>query len=192
METIFLAFGVVFLAELGDKSQLAALSFGTRFPARWVVVGIAVSSLVTQALAVLLGATLGALLPTGPVAVVAGLLFLAFAWWTVRQPAEDASRDAQRSVQVTRGMSVAATVAVTVIVAEIGDKTMLATLTLAARTDPVAVLVGAAAGMLAAGVLAVFAGRELRKRVPEPLLRGVAASAFAAAGVWLLVTAALS
>lgn len=188
MEALLLAFGVVFVAELGDKSQLAALTFAARFPARWVVLGLVVASVATTGLSVVLGATLGAVLPDRPLAMAAGLAFLAFAWWTWRSRPEDSDRDAQRHVPATSGMRIAVTAGATVAMTELGDKTMLTTLALAARADPLAVFAGAAAAMSCTGVLAVIAGRELRKRVPEPVLRGLAAAAFALAGLFLLAT----
>src|SRR5262245_32099358 len=75
---------VIFVAELGDKSQLMALTFATRFRALPVRIGITVATAIVHLASVLLGAVLGAALPTGPISILAGLAFLGFAGWTLR------------------------------------------------------------------------------------------------------------
>jgi putative Ca2+/H+ antiporter (TMEM165/GDT1 family) len=83
LSAFFLSLVVIFLAELGDKSQLMAMTFATRFRALPVLIGITVATAVVHLASVLLGAALGAALPTGPISILAGLAFLGFAAWTL-------------------------------------------------------------------------------------------------------------
>ena len=84
MDAFLLSFGVIFLAELGDKSQLMALAFAARFPALPVLVAIRSRRLLVHSGSVALGATVALALPTNVIAIVAGVAFLVFAAWTLR------------------------------------------------------------------------------------------------------------
>ena len=84
MDAFILSFGVIFLAELGDKSQLLALAFATRFPAIPVLIAISLATLLVHLGSVAVGATVAVALPTNVIAIVAGLAFLVFAAWTLR------------------------------------------------------------------------------------------------------------
>ena len=125
-----ISFGVVFVAELGDKSQLMALTFATRYRALPVLVGITLATAVVHAVSVAIGYGLGAALPTGWIALVAAVAFVGFGAWTLRGDAltDDEREKAERS---TGSAVVAASVAF--FLAELGDKTMLATITLATQ-----------------------------------------------------------
>jgi Ca2+/H+ antiporter, TMEM165/GDT1 family len=182
MEELAAAFALVFVAELGDKSQLVALSLATRYRMAPVFAGMVLAYAGTQTLSVILGAVLGAALPTAPLGVAGGLLFLAFALWTWRGGAEEPEGAPAR----VGGRSVVASVAALSFVAELGDKTMLATATLATRADPVLVWIGGTAGMVAAGALAVVAGGALGARLPRRLTRVLASGLFGAFGLALL------
>jgi putative Ca2+/H+ antiporter (TMEM165/GDT1 family) len=84
MDAFLLSFGVIFLAELGDKSQLMALAFAARFPAVPVLIAITLATALVHLGSVALGATVAVALPTNVISIVAGLAFLAFAAWTLR------------------------------------------------------------------------------------------------------------
>jgi putative Ca2+/H+ antiporter (TMEM165/GDT1 family) len=119
---------------------------------------------------------------------VAGLAFLGFAAWTLRgdELTEEESRKAQRT---TRNAIIAVTVAF--FLSELGDKTMLATITLATQHGWLGTWIGSTVGMVAADALAIVAGRLLGKHLPEKAIRYGAAAAFAIFGVVLLVDALL-
>ncbi|WP_208029401.1 TMEM165/GDT1 family protein [Rhabdothermincola sediminis] len=186
--TQFLAtLGLVFVAELGDKTQLVALGLGARHRLGPVLTGLVLGFGVVNALSVTIGALLGAALPTRAVNLAGGVLFLAFAVWTLRSGSEGEEKDALGEGAGT--ITVVATTAVAIIVAELGDKTMLATATLAAKGQPVAVWVGATAGVVGAGSLGVVVGRYAGQRLPERVTRVGAAVLFAVFGVALLITA---
>jgi putative Ca2+/H+ antiporter (TMEM165/GDT1 family) len=176
------AFGVVFVAELGDKTQLLALNFGARHPLRLVALGLTLGYAAAGAIAALVGGLLGAALPDRALAIGGGIVFLVFAVVALREkPPEDA--------RIVRTSSVIATIAITIAVAEFGDKTQIATATLAARGHPVATWLGATGGEVAAGVIGAVAGSTFGKRLRPQVLRYASAALFAAFGVVMLVSA---
>ena len=181
----WLSFGVVFVAELGDKSQLMALTFATKYRPALVLTGIVAATVLINAISVGVGYGLGLALPTRWISLVAGLLFLGFALWTLR--GEDEEDDEVLS-RVGSG-PVVMTVGSAFLLAELGDKTMLATITLASQNGWAGTWLGATLGMVAAAALAIIVGRQLGKRLPERAVRYVAAALFAGFGVWLLVEA---
>ncbi|HEY3485300.1 MAG TPA: TMEM165/GDT1 family protein [Ilumatobacteraceae bacterium] len=181
------AFGVVFLAELGDKTQLLALTFGARYPFRVVALGMGLGYAVAGAFAALVGGLLGAALPEEPIALAGGVVFLVFAALALR----DAMRPQGEGDQthVVRARSVVLSIALTIAVAEFGDKTQLATATLAARGQPFATWIGATAGVLGAGLIGAFAGSVAGTKIPERALRYASAVMFAFFGVLLIISA---
>ncbi len=180
------AFAVVFLAELGDKTQLVALTLAGRYPALKVLAALGAVIAVLQTLSVTAGALISRAVPERGIAVGAGLLFLAFAVWTWR------SADADEDVDASAGAAGLLSVAGAFFLAELGDKTMLTTATLAADRGALPVWIGSFAAMLAATALAVVAGKALMTRVPAPTLRRIGAIAFAVVGTLTLAGAAAS
>ena len=181
----WLSFGVVFVAELGDKSQLMALTFATKYRPALVMSGIVAATVLINAISVGVGYGLGLALPTRWISLVAGLLFLGFALWTLRREGEEDDEILSR----VRSGPVVMTVGSAFLLAELGDKTMLATITLASQNGWAGTWLGATLGMVAAAALAITVGRQLGKRLPERAVRYVAAALFAGFGVWLLVEA---
>ena len=180
------SFAVIFVAELGDKSQLMALTFATRFKAVPVLIGITVATAIVHAISVGIGYGLGATLPTGWISLVAGLAFLAFGAWTLRgdKLTEDEKSKAERS----NGSAILA-VGGAFFLAELGDKTMLATITLATQHGWFGTWLGSTLGMVAADALAILLGRLLGRHLPEKAIKYGAAALFAIFGIWLLIEA---
>lgn len=182
--SFLVSFGVIFVAELGDKSQLMAITFASRYNPTQVLVGITLATAVVHALSVGLGYGLGTNLPTTWVSLAASLAFVGFGAWTLRGDtlSEDEKRRARRSGR-------AAIIAVTVafFLAELGDKTMLATVTLATRHESFGTWFGSTLGMVVADALAILVGHQLGKRLPERAVRYGAATLFVIIGTWLLV-----
>ena len=184
MDSFWLSLVVIFVAELGDKSQLMALAFASRYKALPVLVAITIATAVVHAFSVLAGGLLGSAFPSEAVSVAAGLAFFGFAVWTLRGD-ELGERDEQR----TRRWHPSPIVAVggAFFLAELGDKTMLATVTLATTEGWLGTWIGSTVGMVAADALAILVGRELGSRVPERTIRIGAAIGFFVFGIWLLV-----
>jgi Ca2+/H+ antiporter, TMEM165/GDT1 family len=186
LAALALSFGVIFVAELGDKSQLMALTFATRFRPLPVLVGISVATALVHLVSVGIGYGLGATLPTGWISLIAGIAFLVFGAWTLRgdKLTDDEKEKAERT---TRSAIVA--VGISFFLAELGDKTMLATITLATQHGWLGTWVGSTIGMVVADALAILVGRWLGKRLPERLIAYGAAVLFAIFGIWLIVEA---
>jgi putative Ca2+/H+ antiporter (TMEM165/GDT1 family) len=183
MGDVLTAFAVVFLAELGDKTQLVALTLAAQHKAARVLLALGAAILVLQTLSVTAGALLSRAVPDRAIAVGAGLLFLGFAVWTWR------SRDAHDDDDGATGARGLVGVAGAFFLAELGDKTMLTTAGLAADHGAVPVWIGSTAAMLASTVLAVVAGRALTSRVTPRVMRTIGAAAFAVVGVATLIGA---
>jgi Ca2+/H+ antiporter, TMEM165/GDT1 family len=184
MDAFLLSFAVIFVAELGDKSQLMALTFATRFPAMSVLIAITIATAIVHLGSVALGATVALLIPTDVISVVAGLAFFAFAAWTWRGDVLSDEDEARAGRQATG--SVILTVGTAFFLAELGDKTMLATVTLATHEEALGTWLGSTAGMVAADAIAIGIGRLLGQRLPERAIRVGAAVAFVVFGAILI------
>ncbi len=183
MNAFLLALGVVFLAELGDKSQLMALAFAARYRAMTVLVAVSIATLLVHAGSVLLGRVFALALPTNVILVVAGLAFFGFAAWTIRgdRLGEQEEERAQQS-----GRWALVTIGTAFFLAELGDKTMLATMALATTEEPIGTWLGSTVGMVAADAIAIAIGSLLGTRLPERAIKVLAAGAFVVFGVLLV------
>lgn len=179
-------FALLFIAELGDKTQLMAMTLAHRYRAAPVLAGCFAAFALLNALAVGLGGTLASLVPRGPLLGAAGLLFLAFAWRAWR---DGAAAEAPEPGPLRRFGAVV-TSFLLIVVAELGDKTQLALVAVAARGEAlVAVFAGGTAALWAVALLAVLLGRALLTRVPAQWVHRAAALLFAAFGLLALVGA---
>lgn len=185
MYAFLLSTAVIFVAELGDKSQLMAMTFATRYRVRDVLIGITVATAIVHLVSVGLGAAVGTAFEQyqGTIQVVAGLAFLAFAAWTLRgdELTEDEADKARRST----GAALLA-VGTAFFLAELGDKTMLATITLATQEGWFGTWVGSTVGMVAADALAIGVGAMLGRKLPEKAIKYGAAALFAIFGLLLI------
>ena len=180
------SFAVIFVAELGDKSQLMALTFATRFKLWPVLIGITVATALVHLVSVGIGYGLGATVPTDWISLVAGVAFLAFGAWTLR--GDKLTEDEKVKAERTTGSAILA-VGGAFFLAELGDKTMLATITLATQYGWLGTWVGSTIGMIVADALAILLGRLLGKHLPEKAIKYGAAALFFIFGVWLIVEA---
>jgi putative Ca2+/H+ antiporter (TMEM165/GDT1 family) len=179
---------LIFVAELGDKTQLVALSFATRLPALTVLAGVLVATLLVHVGSVGLGEGVGHMLPALWVKLVAGVAFIGFGLWTLRgdELAEGTGKEESRYGPLM-------TVALTFFLAELGDKTMLATVTLASQQHAfVAIWLGSTLGMVASDGLAILIGKALGRQLPERLIKYGAASIFLITGVVTVAEAVLA
>lgn len=188
MTALLTTFFLVGLAEMADKTQLLTLCLTCKYPPRKVLLGVALAIAVLNLAAVLVGGLAGQLLPVGPIKIVAGVLFIAFGLWTLLARDDPADESCEVPAEErARGGAVLA-VAGAFLVAEIGDKTQLATLSLAARFETFfLVWLGASLGMLLANGLAIGGGTLLSDRLPESTLKKISGGLFITFGVWTLV-----
>ena len=180
MNVLLTSTGVIALAEMGDKTQLLALLLAARFrkPVP-IILGILVATLVNHGIAGFVGAWVGSWLTPQVLRWSVGLLFLGMAVWTMIP-----DRIEEGEAQVATRLGVFGATLVTFFLAEMGDKTQIATLAMAAHyPTPVLVVAGTTLGMLIADVPAVFVGDRLANRIPMRLVHTVAALIFAALGV---------
>ncbi|MFN8101652.1 MAG: TMEM165/GDT1 family protein [Mycobacterium sp.] len=184
LAALLLSFAVIFIAELGDKSQLMAMMFALRY--RWWVVlsAITAATIAVHLLSVAIGYYLGAALPTHLLGILAGAMFVFFALWTLRgdRLTDD---EAGRAEKATAPAFFVVTSAF--MLAELGDKTMLATVTLAADKPWLPVWIGSTVGMVAADALAILVGVVAGRHLPERTIQVVAAGLFLAFGAYLLI-----
>ena len=173
MFAFWASFGIIAAAELGDKSQLLALAFASRFRAATVLLGVFLATLLVHAFSVLIGDVIGIALPTDIVLIVAGLSFIGFGLWSIRGDAFEGD------VSSRSRFGAVATVAFAFFIAELGDKTQFATISLATQyQQPVSVWIGSTLGMVVADALAIGTGSLLGRRLPHRLIGYAAALVF--------------
>ncbi len=184
MESFLISTGVVALAEMGDKTQLLAFILAARFKKRTpIIAGILVATLLNHSLAGALGTWITSVLGPDVLRWVLGLSFIGMAIWTMIPDKidEDEAMSAQR-------LGVFGATLVTFFLAEMGDKTQIATIALAAHfVSPVWVVLGTTLGMLIADVPAVFVGKKFAHKIPLNLVHAVAAAIFALLGILTLL-----
>ena len=182
MEAFLLSAGVIFLAELGDKSQLMAMAFAARYRFWPVMIGITGATLLVHAGSVFIGRVAATALPVDAINLAAGAAYLGFAVWTLRGD-ELGEEDEARATRVGRWAILA--IGTSFFLAELGDKTMLATVTLGATHEPIGTWLGSTVGMVLADALAVGAGSLLATRVSPRTIARVAAASFVIFGLLL-------
>lgn len=187
---LVIAFGVVFVAELGDKTQLLALGFGARHSLRTVAIGLTLGYAAANLVATVVGGILGAALPERPIQIVGGILFLGFAALALRRarPGTVVPDDeiAGTSTGGSGTLAVISSIAAAIALAEMGDKTQIATATLASQASPVGVWIGATLGAASSGMVGAVAGNLIGDRVPARALHLSSAVLFTAFGVAML------
>jgi Ca2+/H+ antiporter, TMEM165/GDT1 family len=183
MNAFLVATGAVAIAEIGDKTQLLSLILAARYRRAWpIVLGILVATLLNHALAAWLGTLVAAWLPPLALRWIVALSFFAVAAWALKPDTIDESEAARGSAQ---GAFIATVIAF--FLAEMGDKTQVATIVLAAQYTPLwQVIVGTTLGMMIANVPVVFLGATLATKLPLRAARIAAAVLFAVLGAWVL------
>lgn len=186
MESLFVSTGVVALAEIGDKTQLLAFILAARFKKPVpIIAGILLATVVNHGLAGALGAWITATFSPNVLRWGLGVSFIVMAAWTLIP-----DKIEEEETQVAQKLGVFGATLVTFFLAEMGDKTQIATVAMAAHyPDPILVVAGTTLGMLIADVPAVFVGDKLAGRIPMKLVHSVAAGIFALLGVATLLGA---
>ena len=186
MESLLVSTGVVALAEIGDKTQLLAFILAARFKKPVpIILGILAATIVNHGLAGALGAWITATLTPEVLRWVLGLSFIGMAVWTLIP-----DKIEEEETRIAGKFGVFGATLVTFFLAEMGDKTQIATVAMAAHyATPLLVVVGTTLGMLIADVPAVFIGDKLANRIPMKLVHSIAAGIFALLGIATLLGA---
>jgi putative Ca2+/H+ antiporter (TMEM165/GDT1 family) len=186
MESLLVSTGVVALAEIGDKTQLLAFILAARFKKPVpIILGILAATIVNHGLAGALGAWITATVSPDILRWVLGLSFIGMAIWTMIP-----DKIEEEETQVAKRFGVFGATLITFFLAEMGDKTQIATIAMAAHyASPLMVVTGTTLGMLIADVPAVFVGDKLANKIPMKLVHSIAAAIFALLGVATLLGA---
>ena len=186
MEALYISTGVVALAEMGDKTQLLAFILAARFKKPVpIILGILLATLVNHGLAGALGAWITSVISPDTMRWVLGLSFIAMAVWTLIP-----DKIEEEETQIAKRFGVFGATLVTFFLAEMGDKTQIATVALAAHYGaPLLVVIGTTLGMLIADMPAVFVGNKFAEKIPMKLVHSIAAAIFAIMGVLTLLKA---
>lgn len=175
---------MVVLAEMGDKTQLLAIAFATKYPWKTVMCAVTAATAVNHLLAVIVGEWLTDFIPMESIHIAASIAFILFGFWTIR--GDKITDDDHKQ----RYASAFWTVAVAFFMAEMGDKTQLATITLAAQFHTILpVWCGTLIGMIIADGFGIIVGIVMGKRIPERTVKWVAAIVFILCGIWGLYDA---
>lgn len=169
------AFGVIFVAELGDKSQLVALWFSTRYAVWLVMAGVTLATLIVHLGSVAVGVAFEELLPERVFLTIVGASFFAFAAWGIKG---DSLGDEDSVSKGLLRFGAFWVVSLSFFLSELGDKTQLATISLAGDRDPTGVWLGSTVGMVAADGLAILFGRMLGTHLPQRAIGYFAAVLF--------------
>ncbi|SEL52600.1 TMEM165/GDT1 family protein [Nitrosovibrio tenuis] len=183
MEALFISTGVIALAEIGDKTQLLAFILAARFKKPIpIIAGILCATLVNHGLAGALGAWIVSVVSPEILRWVLGLSFIGMAIWTIIP-----DKIEEEETQVAKKFGVFGATLITFFLAEMGDKTQIATVAMAAHyASPLLVVIGTTLGMLLADVPAVFVGDRLASKIPMKLVHTIAAGIFAVMGALTL------
>lgn len=184
MEALLISTGVVALAEIGDKTQLLAFILAARFKKPVpIIAGILVATIFNHGIAGALGAWVTSVLTPEVLRWVLGASFIAMAVWTLIP-----DKIEEEETQVAQKLGVFGATLLTFFLAEMGDKTQIATVAMAAQfANPLTVVAGTTLGMLIADVPAVFVGDKFAARIPMKLVHGIAAAIFAVLGIATLL-----
>ncbi len=178
MTAFLTSLAIVFLAEMGDKTQLLAMAFAARFRWQTVLLGVFVATAANHLFAVYVGAYLTSIIPLQYIKVAASASFILFGLWTIR--GDELDKEDKRF-----NFNPFWTVTLAFFLAEMGDKTQLATVALAAEFNTIVpVWFGTTTGMMIADAVGILAGIVLHKKIPEKQIKWTAALIFIGFGLW--------
>ena len=184
MASFIKALLLVVVAEMGDKTQLLAMAMASKYKVKHVMMGVLIATILNHALAVAVGSYLSSLIPMNLVKIIAAISFLAFGLWTIRGD----KLDDEENKKVKFGPIV--TVAIAFFIAEMGDKTQLMTITIAAENQqPLLILMGTTGGMLIADGIGILGGAWICRHIPEGYIKWVAGVVFMFFGTLTLYNA---
>jgi len=184
MDSLLISTGVVALAEMGDKTQLLAFILAARFKKPIpIVLGILAATIINHGLAGALGAWITSMVSPDMLRWILGASFIGMAVWTLKP-----DKIEEEETQIAKHLGVFGATFITFFLAEMGDKTQLATIALAAHyAAPITVIIGTTLGMMIADVPAVFVGNKFAAKIPMKLVHSIAAGIFAVMGILTLI-----
>ncbi|MDF2615107.1 MAG: hypothetical protein K0S71_2893 [Clostridia bacterium] len=179
IQELLKAFFLIFIAEMGDKTQILAMAFATRFPVKKVLLGIFLGSFLNHGLAVMLGSYISNFIPISTIQIIAGFAFVGFSLWTLKSDDDEDEDEKQKSK-----FGPVVTVALAFFIGELGDKTQLTAITLATDAAyPLVILGGTVLGMIVTGGIGIVIGKTLGDKIPEFAIKIIAATVFMFFGV---------
>ncbi|MEC9485811.1 MAG: TMEM165/GDT1 family protein [Candidatus Izemoplasma sp.] len=180
---IMTVFSIIFIAELGDKSQILAMSFATKYRLKHVLIGVFIGILINHLFAVLIGIFLGTVIVSHYITYLVGVVFITFSYLTLFDRGEDVS-----SKRSNYGPIV--TISLAFFLGELGDKTQLATMAFASNSDtPFLILFGSVSAMLFVSYLGILIGQKLGEKVPDYYIRIASSALFIGYGLMKLFEA---
>lgn len=173
---------MIFVAEMGDKTQVLAMMFATKYKTSKVLLGIFIGSFLNHGLAVIFGRFIGGIINPNILQVIAGVAFIGFAFWTLLAKGDDEDDE----INTSKGAII--TVALAFFVGELGDKTQLTAITLSMdATFPFLVLLGTVSGMIVTSSLGIFVGSKVGDKIPELVIKLASSAIFLVFGVLKLI-----
>lgn len=156
---------MILIAEMGDKTQILAMAFATKYKIKQIILGVAIGSFLNHGLAIVLGSMLTRVMPLDVLQLVAGFMFVGFAFWSLQVDDEEEAESEAKYGPVL-------TVALAFFIGELGDKTQLTALTLGASSNfPMFILLGTVTGMVLTSMVGIFVGAKLGHKIPEMQLK---------------------
>jgi putative Ca2+/H+ antiporter (TMEM165/GDT1 family) len=172
------AFLLIFIAEIGDKTQILALAYATKYNGLKVLTGVFIGVLLNHAIAVIAGVFLSSMIPLNYVRIVAAFAFIIFGLWSLKNDGNENEEEKKYSYGAIM------TVAITFFVGELGDKTQLTALTLSSTSKyPIAILMGTVTGMLVISGIGIIVGIVLGKKIPQSFIKYISGFVFIIFGV---------
>lgn len=183
MRDFIQAFLLIFIAEMGDKTQIMAMAFATQYKIKQILVGVCIGSFLNHGLAIMLGSMLTQFIPLDALQLVAGVLFIAFGLLSLSIAEKDEASDNVKKYGAIF------TVALAFFLGELGDKTQLTALTLSTQsTVPFFTLMGTVLGMVVVSSIGIFVGAKLGNKIPEPVIKISAFLIFMTFGLGKIIT----
>lgn len=174
---LFKAFFFIFMAEMGDKTQILAMTFATRYRVSEVLIGVLIGSALNHGLAIALGVYLSNIIPVNTIQLIAAVSFILFGLWTLKS-------DEEEEEESKKNLGPILTVATSFFIGELGDKTQLTAITLSTDAAyPLFILMGTVSGMLATSEIGIFLGSKLGERIPEYAIKFLSAAVFMFFGI---------
>jgi putative Ca2+/H+ antiporter (TMEM165/GDT1 family) len=177
LEEYFKALFFIFIAEMGDKTQILAMAFATKYNVKKVMLGIFLGSFANHGIAVALGSSISNLIPLNLMQFIAGCLFVFFGLWSLKIDDLEEENNNEKFGPIL-------TIAIAFFIGELGDKTQLTAITLSSDSKiPIITLMGTVSGMVATGALGIVAGSKLGKKIPEFTIKIISSIVFLIFGI---------